>query len=48
MAQAHSPQFLALVEASRKKIKEFSTDDVTKKLYADEMFPLIVVQECEE
>ncbi|MCZ6515742.1 MAG: rhodanese-like domain-containing protein [Acidobacteria bacterium] len=48
MAQAHSPQFLALVEASRKKIKEFSTDDVKKKLDADEKFHLIDVREGEE
>ncbi len=48
MAQAHSPQFLALVEASRKKIKEFSTDDVKKKLDAGEQFHLIDVREGEE
>ncbi len=48
MAKAHSPQFLALVEASRKKIKEFSTDDVKKKLDADEKFYLIDVREGEE
>ncbi len=48
MAQAHSPQFLALVEAARKKIKEFSTDDVKKKLDGDEKFHLIDVREGEE
>ncbi len=48
MAKAHSPQFLALVEASRKKIKEFSTDDVKKKLDAGEQFHLIDVREGEE
>ena len=48
MAKAHSPQFLALVEASRKKIKEFSTDDVKKKLDAGEKFHLIDVREGEE
>ena len=48
MAKAHSPQFLALVEASRKKVKEFSTDDVKKKLDAGEKFHLIDVREGEE
>jgi len=48
MAKAHSPQFLALVEASRKNIKEFSTDDVKKKLDAGEKFHLIDVREESE
>ena len=48
MAKAHGPKFLALVEESRKRIGEFSIEEVKRKLDAGEKFPLIDVREGEE
>ena len=48
MAKAHGPKFLALVEESRKRVGEFSIEEVKRKLDAGEKFPLIDVREGEK
>ena len=48
MAHKHSPQFLALVEAARKRVKELSIEEVKGKIEAGEDFALIDCREAEE
>ena len=48
MAHKHSPQFLALVEAARKQVKELSIEDVKGKIEAGGDFVLIDCREAEE
>jgi rhodanese-related sulfurtransferase len=44
----HSPRFLELVEATRKKVREMSVHDVKKRLDAGEKFILVDTREESE
>ncbi len=48
MAKKHSPGFLALVEEARKRVPEFSIEQVKEKLDNGENFRLVDVREAEE
>ena len=48
MAHQHSPRFLKIVEATRKRIHEVTIDDVKTKLDRDEKFLLVDVREESE
>jgi rhodanese-related sulfurtransferase len=48
MAKQHAPRFLALVEEARKRIPEFSIEQVKQKMEAREEFRLLDVREGEE
>ena len=44
----HNPAFLKLVEEARKKVRELTVTDVTRKLAAGERFAFIDVREDDE
>ena len=48
MANAHSPQFLKLVDAARKQVRECSVADVQQRLAAGDPFVLVDVREESE
>jgi rhodanese-related sulfurtransferase len=48
MAKQHGPQFLALVEDARRRVRELSIDEVKQRLEGREKFRLIDVREAEE
>jgi rhodanese-related sulfurtransferase len=48
MASHHSPQFLALVEDAKRRIREVSASEVKQKLDKGEDFHLVDVREAEE
>ena len=48
MAHKHSPQFLALVEEARKRVREASIDEVKREIESGEEFLLIDCREAEE
>ncbi len=48
MAKHHSPQFLAIVEDSKRRIREVSAADLKQKLDRGDSFHLIDVREAEE
>lgn len=48
MGHKHSPQFLALVEEARKRVRETSIGEVKKEIEGGEEFLLIDCREAEE
>ena len=48
MAHQHSPQFLRLVEETKKRIKEISADELKRRLENRDLLHLIDVRESEE
>ena len=48
MGHKHSPQFLALVEEARKRVREVSIGEVKKEIESGEEFLLIDCREAEE
>jgi rhodanese-related sulfurtransferase len=48
MAHDHSPQFLALVNDAKRRVRECTIDDVKRKLDGGEKFTLVDVREDNE